>query len=355
MKSLVVFALLSGAARAATKVAVLEFGAKRGTVRATTAAGHPPPPGGGEIFTTTPAGVHSFWNALHRARGRGLQHAGMPLVPDLFAKPDLGIVLALKGDGVDLDHMPVVSGLVLEDGSGKASAVVGRMEMEGSRCHALMGKVDDVKAAATLADIKSSVQAHATGGGKGLVGVQATVGNDASAVAEVDGGVGDLLQELQEWAESSGKTVVLHLVVEEEEGSSRRRARSLPSAAASSSSASSSSSSSEQASPKAQQKADGGDKKDRRQRRRLEDEKDGEEQNQQDANSGYYGYGYYNAYGEWVTPYKTMFQIQYFNVVLWTALGLVASLLFVVYLMVYMPLEPDTLLFGESAKLVGSE
>merc|ERR1712238_626001 len=48
--------------------------------------------------------------------------------------------------------------------------------------------------------------------------------------------------------------------------------------------------------------------------------------NAQNGNNGYYGYGYYNAYGEWVTPYKSMFQIQYFNVVLWTSLGLVAVL-----------------------------
>ena len=71
------------------------------------------------------------------------------------------------------------------------------------------------------------------------------------------------------------------------------------------------------------------------------------------ANNGYYGYGYYNAYGEWVTPYKTMFQIQYFNVVLWTAIGLTVALFFVVYLMITMPLMADTLLFGESAKMVG--
>jgi hypothetical protein len=187
-----------------------------------------------------------------------------------------------------------------------------------------------------------------------LVGVQTTV--DASSVASVDKGVGDLLQDLQEWAENSGRTVVLHLVVEEEGGSSRRRARSLPAAALASSS------SEQQAARKAskeeeEQQQQQPDRQQQHQRRRLEDEKDGEQNANGDNKqyNGYYGYGYYNAYGEWVTPYKTMFQIQYFNVVLWTSLGLVVSLLFVVYLMVYMPLEPDTLLFGESAKLVGSE
>lgn len=77
---------------------------------------------------------------------------------------------------------------------------------------------------------------------------------------------------------------------------------------------------------------------------------DGENANNANGNNGYYGYGYYNAYGEWVTPYKTMFQIQYFNVVLWTSVVLVIALFFTVYLMINMPLMADTLLFGESAK-----
>jgi hypothetical protein len=40
---------------------------------------------------------------------------------------------------------------------------------------------------------------------------------------------------------------------------------------------------------------------------------------------------------------------------LWTSLGLALTLYFTIYMMVYMPLEPDTLLFGESAKMVGDE
>jgi hypothetical protein len=89
-----------------------------------------------------------------------------------------------------------------------------------------------------------------------------------------------------------------------------------------------------------------------------QDEEEGEEgdedgNNNANGNNGYYGYGYYNAYGEWVTPYKTMFQIQYFNVVLWTSVALVLVLFFTVYLMINMPLMADTLLFGESAKMAG--
>lgn len=46
-----------------------------------------------------------------------------------------------------------------------------------------------------------------------------------------------------------------------------------------------------------------------------------------------------------------MFQIQYFQVVLWTSLGLVAIVYYSIYLMVNMPLMADSLLFGESAKV----
>lgn len=333
MKPLILLAALS-AASAATSVAVLEFGTKRGSVRRTVSS---------DRIDTTVAGVHSFLNALHRNR-RSLQHAGMPLVPDLFTRSDLGIVLALKGDGVDLDKMPVVSGLLDEEivAKKKESAVVGHMEMEGSKCHALMNKVGDVKKATSPSEMISTVKAQTEG--KGLVGVETTV--DAASVEDIDKSVSELMLNLQEWAEASGKTIVLHLVVEEEGGSSRRRARSLSSASSSAAASSTAKSASAAYTPNERAPP----------RRRLEDENNGEQDaNAQGSYNGYYGYGYYNAYGEWVTPYKTMFQIQYFNVVLWTALGLVAALIFVIYLMLYMPLEPDTLLFGESAKLVGSE
>ena len=46
-----------------------------------------------------------------------------------------------------------------------------------------------------------------------------------------------------------------------------------------------------------------------------------------------------------------MFQIQYFNMVLWTSVGLTVVLFYTIYQMMDMPLEADTLLFGESAKI----
>ena len=50
--------------------------------------------------------------------------------------------------------------------------------------------------------------------------------------------------------------------------------------------------------------------------------------------------------------FKSMYDIQYFNVILWTALGLITILFYTIGLMINMPLMADTLLFGESAKMV---
>jgi len=79
--------------------------------------------------------------------------------------------------------------------------------------------------------------------------------------------------------------------------------------------------------------------------------KDGENGNQYSSNS-YGAWAYYNDYGEYVTNVKTIFQIQYYNVVLWTAIGLVVCLMVATFTIMNMPLMPDTLLFGESAKVV---
>jgi hypothetical protein len=129
-----------------------------------------------------------------------------------------------------------------------------------------------------------------------------------SSDADVHAALAPGLRKLKEMAVSSGRTMVVHLVVENDRPS-------RPNAAS----------------------------------RRLQ-ENNGNNQAQQA--DGYYGYGYYKN-GVWVTPYKTMFQIQYFNVVTWTSIGLALVMCYTFYKMLYMPLEPDTLLFGESAKLVG--
>jgi hypothetical protein len=310
MKFLITVAVALGATmvNAATRVVVIELGANNGgasgTVRRTTS----------NDLEASVDGVASFWSALH-GYGRNLQHAGMPVVPDLFTRPDGGVVLGLSGS-IDLDAMPTLKYLLNVDNNDndaqKNDAVVGQMEVPGHQCKHMMGKVKNVESVDSPSSVLSQFKAHAQE--SGISGLHMDV--SSSNASEIDAQIAELIRNTnQSSLISEGKTVILHLVVEEDDGPNRRRtlARRL-------------------------EQAEGENA-----------DNNGQERNQQ--NNVYYGYGYFNSYGEWVTPYKTMFQIQYFNVVLWTSLGLVAILFFSIYLMVYMPLMADTLLFGESAKV----
>ncbi|KAG7356686.1 hypothetical protein IV203_001372 [Nitzschia inconspicua] len=295
---------------AATRVAVIELGAT-GTVRRTTTSSN---------LETSVDGVASFWSALH-GYGRKLQHAGMPVVPDLFSRPDSGVVVGLTG--VDLDNMPTVSHLLNEED--RAEGVVGHMTVPGKQCQNMMNNVKKTTSVDSTSTISSTFQTQAQNSGV-VSGLKVDV--TSSNAAEVDAQIAALLKDT---SLEDGKTVVLHLVVEEEDGAERRRslARRL-------------------------EEAQGENKQEEQQAENGENNADGQNNaqgNNNNNNGGFYGYGYFNGYGEYVTPYKTMFQIQYFNVVLWTAVGLVAVLFFSIYLMVYMPLMADTLLFGETARM----
>lgn len=271
---------------AATKVAVLEFG-KGGSVRRTDS----------EHAGTSVEGVASFWSALH-VDGRNLQYPGMTVVPDLFKKPDSGVVIAISGS--QLGAMPSLSHLF-----SKSKDVVGHMEVAGAGLNKLMSKVDDLELGSVHTFVDSAKK-HADK--LGLSGYLTPV--DSESAGALDAKITSLLKEIKKVAENSGKTIVVHVVVEEEVTPARRR---------------------------------------------LEEQNAENNNAANGENKQYFGYGYYNDYGEWVTPYKTMFQIQYFNVVLWTSVGLAVVLIYTIYKMLFMPLEPDTLLFGESAKIVGEE
>lgn len=292
MKSLLLFlSLLICTADAATKVAVLEFG-KGGGVRRTDS----------KHAGTSVEGVASFWSALH-VEGRNLQYPGMTVVPDLFKKADSGVVIGISGS--QLSAMPSLSDLL-----NKSKDVVGHMEVSGAAFNKLMSKVDDLELG-SVDTFVDSAKKHADK--LGLSGYLTPVDNESAGA--LDAKISSLLKGIKQVAEKSGKTVVVHLVVEDKVAPARRRL----------------------------------------------DEQNAENDNAENNNAAngenqqYFGYGYYNDFGEWVTPYKTMFQIQYFNVVLWTAIGLAVTLAYTIYHMLFMPLEPDTLLFGESAKMVGDE
>ena len=276
---------------AATKVAVLEFG-KGGSVRRTDS----------KHAGTSVEGVASFWSALH-VEGRNLQYPGMTVVPDLFKKADSGVVIGISGS--QLSAMPSLSDLL-----NKSKDVVGHMEVAGAALNKLMAKVDDFESGSVDTFVDSAKE-HANK--LGLSGYLTPVDNESAGA--LDAKITSLLKGIKQVAEKSGKTVVVHLVVEEEVAPARRRLE--------------------------EQNAENNN---------AENNNAANGENQQ-----YFGYGYYNDFGEWVTPYKTMFQIQYFNVVLWTAVGLAVILIYTIYQMLSMPLEPDTLLFGESAKMVGDE
>lgn len=306
-----VLAAMALTADAATRVVVIELGAS-GTVRRTTTAS--------QFEETSVDGVASFWSALH-GYGRKLQHAGMPIVPDLFSRPTSGVVVGLTGSGLDLDHMPTLNGLLKNVDEQEDNRVVGHMQVSGNQCKKMLNSVQNKEELASSGSLKSAFESQAQEAG--ISGMHFDV--SSANAADVDDQLASLLKDY-----SSDKTVVIHLVVEEEDGSARRRslARQLDG------------------------EGQNGAKGATTTQRRLEQEGDADgDAEGQNSNNGYYGYGYYNAYGEWVTPYKTMFQIQYFNVVLWTSLGLVAILFFSIYLMIYMPLMADTLLFGESARV----
>lgn len=315
MRLLLAAAFALASADAATRVAVIELG-KSGTVRRTTAVNE----------QTSAEGVASFWSSLH-GFGRKLQHAGMTVVPDLFSRPESGVIVGLTG--VDLDTMPNLNSMMTREENG----VVGHMEVHGQLCNKMMRNVKNTQEI-QYSGLSATFETQAAEAGISGLKMEVTSEN----ANDVDMHLAAIIQKADEEAKNSGKTVVLHLIVEEDEGASRRRrlARRLQE---------------EDGQGEGQDQAAEGEGEQQAQNNGGEENANNANGDGQQEYNGYYGYGYYNAYGEWVTPYKTMFQIQYFNVVLWTSIGLFATLFFSLYLMVFMPLMPDTLLFGESAKV----
>jgi hypothetical protein len=197
MKAVFLLSTIGITVDAATKVAVLEFG-NGGVVRRTTS----------KQTDTSVAGVASFWGALH---GRELQQAGMPLVPDLFNKPDRVMILGMTG--VDFDTMPTLSNLV-------ENKSVGHMEVKGFHCNNLLSKVGPSKLTSAkdfIVDAKMKLSET------GLNSLTLQVTDSNSAVVEAQ--LGALLAAFEEQSKDGG-TIVLHLVVEEGEEAAHRRLES---------------------------------------------------------------------------------------------------------------------------------
>lgn len=267
-------------------MAVLEFG-----------------PGGSVHRTTTTytesnsAAVASFWNAMHRPTKRGsmVQHAGMPVVPDLFTMANAGIVVGLQGGSVKA--MPTATSLL--DATASGDNVVGHVHIPGQAGADLMKRAasKDLNIIAKedmSSRLQSTAETAARGELEGMETLSLAVDNDDDA-AVADEQLSRMLKTLKKQAAENGKTVVLHLVVEEE-GASRRRL---------------------------------------------------DEGNNQNQNNNYNNNAYSNE--------KTMYEIQTFNLYLWTSVGLFVIVFSVIGAFIAMPLMPDTLLFGEMGKIAGSD
>jgi hypothetical protein len=286
---------------AATTVAVMELG-KGGVAHAIPS----------QSSRATVSGVASFWNAMHTvipksnsgrrpAKAPRRQDSGMNLVPDLFYSPKGGLVVGILLDTEDADAMLMSMPTISKFLNSNDDSITGHFDLEGDQGMKLLNKASAKNVLHhDVASFGSALKTSSNN--KNQLEAAALVLKDEAGAAEADGQVANLIKSLKE--ASDGKdTFVLHLVVQHQ-GASRRQ---------------------------------------------LEDQN---QNNNYEYTSGYYTAGYYNSADEWVSTYRTIFQIQYFNVVLWTSIGLSVVLMYSTYLMLYMPLMTDTLLFGESAKMV---
>eukprot|EP00979_Chaetoceros_neogracilis_P010678 scaffold2544_cov269-Chaetoceros_neogracile.AAC.32 len=303
--SLAIASALSAFCVDATTVAVMELG--KGGVLHRTSSSSP---------TTSAGGIVSFWKSTHDADSKGntreyrtVQFPEMTVVPDIFSRADGGVVVGVTGAAVDLSLMPTLASLVEEDG-----AALGHFHVEGKNGRKLLKHVNAplVNAQDFSRVAGSKFQAAVTKEGNLLESILVHV-DDKEEAAAVDASLARMLKSLDEEAKKVGSTIVVHLVLDDEDTTARRRLLT-------------------------------------EERRKIEENNDQEE----DENSDYtYTIpGYYDSSGNFITPFKTIFQIQYYNIVQWTAIGLFTILLAANYMTINMPLMPDTLLFGESAKMV---
>ena len=289
-----------------TSVAVLEFG-RGGVARRTTT----------ESPLTSAGAVGSFWSSMHtgvktggKPRRFSKQHPGMTVVPDMFQKPSGGFAIGMTGSGVDLSVMPTLSKL-LDQEEGKA---LGHFFMNGDVTEKLMDK-------ASAGDKISSSTFKNTAIPKMNVALEKESPNTLEAVhvdiedkdqaADLDAQLSEILSVLAKRADESGATVIVHIVVDEKDGESKLAPEPV--------STEEENESTESSEPVT---------------RRLQEDEEGDDEQTE-------------------VKTKTIFQIQYFQLVLWTAVGLVVILFSSILIFMGMPLMPDTLLFGESAKMMG--
>lgn len=292
-----------------TTVAVVELG-KGGSVRQTTSTSP----------HATVRGVTSFWANLHDMdphgrRAKRVPPAGMSMVPDFFEKANGGLIVGFTGlHSEDIHSMPTLQAVLDKN----VDHVIGEFHLSGSQANALMRHdgshlVQDTKEFETK--LGESVQ-HIVSSPKEENKVK-TISLDfqhyKSESSIADQSLSQMFHALKKQADASDSTFVVHLVIEQEGDRIGADAE------------------------KTQEIVEQEDEE-HQQHRRLEEQEQRNTAEQGKSGSIYYGYGYYDANGEWYTPYRTISQIQYFQVSLWAAVGLFAILCLSLSKMFYMPL-----------------
>jgi len=281
---------------AETTITVLEYG-PGGAVHRTTSS----------VTESNLAAVTSLWSVLHNTAPRTMsqQHAGMSIVPDLFTKADSGIIVSLQGES--LKAMPMTTSLLDKSASKEeGNNVVGHVHLPGQASTDLIKRATTINKDDMGRRLQNTAEIAARGELEdGMETLSLTVNNDKDA-AEADEHLGRMLKTLKKQATENGKTVVVHLVVEDGAPHGRRRLEDQ------------------------QQNQDG----------------EGNNNNQNNQNQ--------NNNNNQNSNQKSMYEIQTFNLYLWTTVGLLVIVFMVIGAFINMPLMPDTLLFGETAK-IGSD
>ena len=283
-----------------TTVTILEFG-PGGTVHRSTSTS----------TESNSAAVTSLWNVLHNPTTNNKQstisqqHAGMSIVPDLFTKPSSGIIVKLQGD--EYKSMKMAQTLLDSSATSSKNNIVGHVHIPGQVGTNLMesatktyslNKGDGVIPSEEIV-VHLSKTASNTDNLSGVETITLNV-NTKDDAKNVDKHLTNMLSTLKKQAVDNKKTVVVHVIMEDGDNN----------------------------------------------RRRLEDQNNGEDENNNNQNAN-------NQNQNQNSNYKSMYEIQTFNLYLWTAVGLFVIVFMVIGAFIDMPLMPDTLLFGETAKIGG--
>jgi len=279
-----------------TRVTVLELG-KGGAVRQT----------GSQPAHDSAEAVRSFWSSLHGdGHNRHETHPSVSMVPDFFHRADGGVIL---GFDEALEDMESLRGVASRSRVGDFTLVAVEQKHVLPEDTRVVRDKEDLDA--QLQTAFDNVVKEDSRGGNQLekLSLDGSIG-----VGVLDEAVSSFLNRLEEHAKANDDTVIVHLVynAKGDTATAAIKAASTPEVS-----------------------------------RRLEN------------SNGIYtkgslfdGFSYMKDGEVLYSPTKTIYEIQTFNIYLWTSIGLFMVVFTGVSFFANMQLIPDTLLFGEAGKPV---